>query len=559
MIVVLPFESLGGQDGTSFAIGMTEEITTRLAMVSGLGVISRTTAIQYARAGKTLRQIGQDLGVGYVIEGTVRWDAKPGGTGRVRITPQLIRVADDSHVWAGSFDRALDDVFAVQSEIAEAVASGLDVTLGEGERRAIAARPTRNLDAYQAYLRGLALYRRSYNTQQGLEQALHAFDGAIALDPDFATAHAWRSTVEIDLFRFYDPTPVRLAAAREAAERALRLEPGSPEGHRALGMYHFGGSRNYQAALAELDLAAKGLPNDPNVLRALGSIRKRQGRFEECVALLERAVSVAPRDSEMASDLANVLEALRRHDEADRYLEQAIALAPDSFLPRLQRVFALQMRGSLERSRALLEALPKEQQGRVHGLLVESRLSAWIVQETLERRFDAALERLAAAGPEALAGPTTFPPLPGPPAALLRGRLHFLKSDLARAQAAYREAVPALETGVRERPQDPRLHSALAEAYAGLGRKEDAVREGRQAVELLPLTRDAFNGVGPLLSLAIVYTMVGEHEAAIEVLEDLIRRPGLPPGYLRLGPTWDPLRDDPRFQALIAEPPRSSS
>jgi serine/threonine protein kinase/tetratricopeptide (TPR) repeat protein len=550
MIAVLPFESLGGQDGTSFAIGITDEITTRLAMVSGLGVISRRTAVEYDRTGKTLKQVGQDLGVGYVLEGSVLFDPSAGKTGRVRITPQLIRVADDTHVWAGSFDRVLDDVFAVQSEIAESVASGLDVAIGEGERRAIAARPTKNLDAYQAYLRGLALYRRSYNTKQGLEQALSAFDQAVSLDPGFATAHAWRSTAEIDLFRFYDPNPQRLEAARAAAERAVSLEPGSPEGHRALGYYYFGGSRDFQAALQELEQASKGLPNDPNVLRAIGSIRKRQGRFDECVALLEKAVSLAPRDSEMASDLASVLEAMRRYDEADRYLDIAVSLAPDSFLPRLQRVFALQTRGSLERSRSLLEALPKEKEGPVHGLPIASALSAWIVQETLERRFDEALERLAAAGPEALTGPTSFPPFPGPPAALVKGRLYFLKKDLTRARAAFREALPPLEEGVRKRAQDPRLHSALAEAYAGLGRKEDAVREARQAVEILPLTRDAFNGVGPLVSLAIVYTMVGEHAAAIEVLEDLVSRPGLPRGYLRNGPTWDPLRDDPRFEAL---------
>jgi len=553
MIAVLPFESLGGQDGTSFAVGITDEITTRLAMLSGLGVISRRSVVEYDRTGKTLKQLGQDLGVGYVLEGSVRLDPTAGKAGRVRITQQLIRVATDTHVWAGSFDRVLEDVFAVQSEIADAVASGLDVTIGEGERRAIATRPTKSLDAYQAYLRGLALYRRSYNTKQGLEQALGAFDEAVSLDPGFATAYAWRSTVQIGLFRFYDPDPQRLEAARAAAERALSLDPGSPEGQRALGYYHFGVTGDYQAALQKLDQASKGLPNDPDILRAIGSIRKRQGRFDECVALLEKAVSLAPTDSEMASDLANVLEAMRRYDEADRYLDLGISLAPDAPLPRLQRVFALQMRGSLERSRSLLEALPKEKGGPVHGPPVASALAAWIVQETLERRFDAALERLAAAGPNALAGSPSFPPFPGPPAALVRGRLLFLKKDLPGARAAFREALPTLEDEVRKRGQDPRLHSALAEAYAGLGRKDDALREARQAVEILPLTRDAFNGVGPLVSLAIVDTMVGEHEAAIEVLEDLIARPGLPPGYLSRGPTWDPLRDNPRFKALVRD------
>jgi tetratricopeptide (TPR) repeat protein len=253
----------------------------------------------------------------------------------------------------------------------------------------------------------------------------------------------------------------------------------------------------------------------------------------------------------MASDLANVLEAMRRYDEADRYMQLAISLAPDSFLPRLQRVFALQMRGNLERSRSLLEALPTAPEDQAHGLVVSGTLAAWIVQETLERRFDQALQRLAAAGPTALLGPPSFPPLPGPPAALVRGRLYFLMKDLTQARAAFREAVPLLEAGVQKRPQDPRLHSALAEAYAGLGRKDDAIREARQAVELLPLGRDAFNGVLPLVSLAIVDTMVGEHAAAIEVLEDLAARPGLPLGYLRRGPTWDPLRGNPRFEALV--------
>ena len=551
MVAVLPFESLGGQDGTRFAVGMTEEITTRLAMLSGLGVISRRTVVAYDRTGKTSKQLGEELGVSYVLEGSVRSEAAAGQPGRVRISPQLVRVADDRQLWAGSFDRGLDDVFAVQSEIAEAVARALDVTLGAGERRAIVTRPTRNLDAYQAYLRGLASYRRSYNTRQGLEQALSAFDETVALDPDFATAHAWRSTAEIDLFRFFDPDPARLQAARAAAERALSLEPGSPEGHRALGYYYYGGSRDYQAALPELELASKGLPNDPDVLRALGSIRKRQGRFDECVALLEKAVSVAPRDSEMASDLANVLQAMRRYDEADRYLQLAdlagARLAPAAAPADLRAPDAREPGAA----RSLLEALPQETEGRVHGPPVASGLSAWIVQETLERQFDAALDRLAAAGPQGFAGPTNFPPFPGPPVALVRGRLHFLAKDLPRARAAFREALAPLEAGVRQRPQDPRLHSALAEAYAGLGRKADATREAQQAVELLPLTRDAFDGVGPLLSLAIVYTMGGESEAAIDVLEDLMTRPGLPAGYLGRGPTWDPLRGNPRFEALV--------
>jgi len=306
MLVVLPFESLGHSEDKYFADGISEEITSRLATLPELGVISRTSAVHYSETDKIIRQIGEELGVDYVLEGTVRWDHGQGRISRVRITPQLIRVSDDTHLWTDRYDRELKDIFEVQSDIAKKVVEQLDITLLEGQNRALEAKSTENLDAYQAYLRGL--HHRQYMSlsDQARVQPQAMFELAVNLDPGFARAFAELSIVHSWLY--YSPgtsSQDHLAMAKAAADSAVKIQPELPEAHLALGYYW--GNRNNEAALKEFALAKEGLPNDFRVLKLRGFTQHRGGNLEAALASYKEAFELSPMDAEMAFHITFVL------------------------------------------------------------------------------------------------------------------------------------------------------------------------------------------------------------------------------------------------------------
>jgi serine/threonine-protein kinase len=289
-LVVLPFENLGSPDDERFADGLTDEITSRLSNLSGLFVISRTSATQYKDHEMTLPEIGAELSVDYVLEGTVQVDRAPDGVDQLRIIPQLIRVSDDAHLWSepSTVELAAGDIFRVQEEIAERLAGALDVTLLEPERQRLAARPTDNLEAYDYYLRGNDYFRRSY-AEQDHQIAIQMYQNAVDLDPDFALAYARLSIVHSQVwFIFYDRTQERLAMAREAVDRALRIDPDLPEAHEALGYYHYYGHLDYEPALAEFAIARKSQPNSSDLFAATGYVQRRQGRMVQALANLEK-------------------------------------------------------------------------------------------------------------------------------------------------------------------------------------------------------------------------------------------------------------------------------
>jgi serine/threonine-protein kinase len=318
MIVVLPFENLGAPEDEYFADGMTEEITSRLAAVSGLGVISRTSAMQYKENRPSLKQVGEELGVDYVLEGTVRWEKPNEGPTRVRVTPELIRVSDDVYLWSERYDRTLEEIFAVQSAVAEEVIDRVGVQLLSGERTAIEARPTENLDAYEAYLRGLNRRFDPDYSESNFRMAAQMFERAIQLDPEFALAHAQLSVVHSRLFwEKYDPTNKRLAQARKAAERALELDPSSPHAHIAMGFYHYYGHRDYELALDEFRTAEILLPSDAEVHYKIGSVLRRQSRFEEAVSEYKKAIELNPRYALIHDELGLIYVFLRRYEEAE--------------------------------------------------------------------------------------------------------------------------------------------------------------------------------------------------------------------------------------------------
>jgi len=317
MIAVLPLENLGPAEDEYFADGLTEEITSRLAGLRGLGVISRTSTLRYKSERPALQQIGRELGVEYVLEGTVRWEHRDDGTSRVLVTPQLIRVADDTHLWTDRYTRDLAEIFAVQADIASEVARELDVTLLERERTTLAAHPTENLEAYQAYLRGLQALKNPNSREADFLAAETEFERAIVLDPGFTMAHVRLGEAHCELvFWAYDRSEARVGKAAAALERAAALEPDLPEVHRGLGSYYYMVHKDLDRALTEFAIAGEGLPNDPELLESTAYIMRRQGRFTEAIAELNRAAGLDPRNAWLRRSGGSVLR--REHRPGSR-------------------------------------------------------------------------------------------------------------------------------------------------------------------------------------------------------------------------------------------------
>jgi len=541
-IVILPFENLGSPDDEFFADGITEEITARMASVKGLQVISRTSAVQYAGSDKTIKEMGKELGVGYVLEGSVRW-ARGEGASRIRITPQLIRVEDDTHLWAETYDRVIDDVFDVQSEIAKNVTDHLGVVLAEHERELVESQPTDNLEAYQAYLRGRYLATRPHFTYENWERRMQAFQRAVELDPDFALAHAELARGHA-LVRYYrhDLTPERLEAADTAARTALELAPGNPHVHLDLGYYRLWGHRDIDGALAEFEVAGGDLAGNTDVLTAMGNVFIVQGRWEEALHAFRRAFDLSPRDADTIVHVAWALETLRRYPEALAASDEAINLAPDEFWPYFYKALTLWgWHGDAAETRSVMEALPNTTGGWERW--------SWYWQEMYEGRYTEALGRIESTT-EGWIRIKMF----ARPNALLAAYAHEKLGDVGSAAAAYEIARELLELEVAASPEDPRLHSSLGIVFAVLGRHEDAIREGKLACDLLPRSKDGFYYLPYVVDLAHIYTILGDSKAALERLEHLLSNPSyLSSPFLRMDPRWDSLRDNPRFQALLEE------
>jgi len=542
MIVVLPFENLGSPDDKYFADGMTEEITSRLASVRQLGVISRQTAVQYNRTGKTIKQIGKDLGVDYALEGTVRWDRSLEDRSRVRITPQLIRVSDDTHLWSERYERVFEDIFAVQSEIAEKVIRQLDITLLEPERRAVEAKPTDNLEAYNAYLRGMDHYGQSGVFEEKYRMAIQMFERAVELDPEFALAYSMLSEAHSRMYHFgYDRTEERVFMAKEAVDRALELQPDLSRAQLALGNYYYYSRKNYAKALETLSIAEKGLPNNIVILKTTAFIRRRQGDFREAIHLLKKAFELSPQDDNAAANIGQSYTALREYPEADFYFDRALSLAPDqvlSYMFKANNYWCWE--GETERARLILDKAPMKED----PLYVISRY--WL--EIIDKNYESALNLLLSSSVEIIEASDEFLPK-----SALIGLVYHETGRPELARSSFESARALLEREAKERPEDPRVHSSLGIVYAALGQKDRAIREGKLAVKLYPVSKDALLGPTYVLDLAEIYVLVGENEAALDRLEYLLSIPCLEISVpvLRADPTWDPLRSLPRFQQLL--------
>jgi len=544
-IAVLPFENLSDEkENAYFTEGVGDEILTDLAKIADLKVISRTSVMQYKSGiSRNLREIGEQLGVAHVLEGSVQRIA-----GRVRVTAQLIDARTDTHLWAEHYDRPLDDVFAIQSEVAQAIADQLKAKLSAEEKAAIKQAPTADLVAYDLYVRAEALRAAtSFNARlkENLLEATRLLEQAITRDPSFFLAYC-RLAEAHDLMYFFgsDHTPARLALANSAIQTALRLRPGSGEAHLALAEHLYRGYRDHEHALAELTLARRTLPNDPLIFELIGFIARRQGRWEESTANLKRALEVDPRNVFFFQQLSLTYEWQRRYRDLASVLDRTLKLVPSDPDTRVARALIdLEERADPGPVHATIEAVVAEDPG-----AAKSTAEKWFHVALCERDNVGVSRSLALVPAEGISEGNIWWPRPFFEALAARAR-----GDATVARAAFTDARAEVEKTMREQPDYAQGITVLGLIDAGLGRKDDAIREGTQAVALVPVSKDAIDGADLILNLAVICAWTGEKDLALKQLADGARIPStLNYGWLRLHPDWDLLRGDPRFEKIVA-------
>src|SRR5437870_3066649 len=548
-VAVLPFENLSSdKENAFFAQGIQDEIITTLSKIGGLRVISRTSTANYKSAPENLPEIARELRVANVLEGSVQ---KSGD--RAHINVQLIQAESDAHLWAQSYDRQLTDIFGVEAEVAKRIADSLSATLSPQEKARVETKPTDNADAYVLYLRARDYQTRPDNLLQDFKTAVSLFEQAIAFDPNFALAHARLSASTSNIYHFFEPIEARKQKAHAEAMESLRLQPNLGEGHLALGLYFYYMEANYDAALHELDLAARALPNDGDVGLYIAAIQRRRGHWADAIAAYQRAEAIDPRNQVTLYDASQTYFGLRDWSNALRGLDRVLQLAPDSVNVKIQRGYTeFFAKGNTAPIKAALESIPANVDP--DGVVTFAR---WDV--SLMDRDPAAAERaLAACRLEAI---TSQPGTPLPKS-YLQGCIDLVRNDTARAQIDFEAARPALEKTVADSPQDSTRHAQLGLLYAFMGRKEDALREGRRAVELLPIARDVIEGAIAQAFQALIFARTGETDKAISEIERLLTTPfaldyaddSITLSDLRTRWEWDPLRNDPRFQKILAIP-----
>src|SRR5436190_2997857 len=539
-IAVLPFENLSDEkENAYFADGMQDDILTNLSKIGDLKVISRMSVMSYRGAGtRNAREIGKALGVATLLEGSVRRIGN-----RVRVNVQLINADNDEHIWAEDYDRDLTDVFAIQTDLAQKITSALQAKLSPSEKARLDHQPTQNPDAYLLFIQAHDYASKTDMFRDTSLKAEPLFEQAIKLDPNFALAFAGLSMVESWVYHSSEPIAARREKARLNADEALRLQPDLPEGHLALGFSYYYGDRDYERALAEFDIARRGLPNESQAYLAIGAIQRRQGKWAESNANLEKAATLDPKNTNVLAQLCFSYIAQRNFETADKFLDSAIAASPQAFqLRALKGFMAVLWKGDLGAAEKVFPSTPPESDP--EGLITWGR--TWIL--TLERKLPEALQLL-----ERFRGETMFTTTTAPvPKAYVQGLIQLLQGDKTKAQPELEHARIISEKLLREAPEDSARHAKHGLILAGLGQKQEAIAEGKRAVELLPESEDALDGPQATANLAEIYAWTGEFDEAFRLLDHLFAVPSnVTVPMLKLDPGWDPLRQDPRYQALI--------
>jgi len=547
-IAVLPFENIGDdKENAFFADGIQDDILTSLAKIGDLKVISRTSVMQYRGVvNRNTREIGGALGVATLLEGSVRRERK-----HVVVNVQLIDARHDRHIWANRYDRTLEDSLGLQGELATEIAHTLHATLSPQEEKQVARKPTTNADAYVLYLRAFELEHRPDTLLQDYRTADELYTQAIALDPAFALAHARLASTSAEIFHFHEPLDSWKTKARSEAAEALRLQPDLAEAHFALGQCLYWMDQNYEAALDELAIAARFAPNNADVGVLVASIQRRQGRWQESLDAYQRIEKLDPQNPNIVRNLVFTNTALRRWPEAARAAERLRTMAPDSLVAKIQAGYVdFWWKGNTDLLKNLLAPIPVGTDP--DGIVTSCRWEAAMI----DRDFNAAENVLETSPLE------TFDYLNGglTPKTFLAGCVPLARRDGAAAAPFFEQARAKFEAAAKESPNIAECHANLGLVDAFLGRKEDAIREGRRAVELKPESKDAFDGAIISCYLALIYARVGEPDLALPLIERLLKTPGavdsadysITRNDLKMRWEWDPIRSDPRFQNLIA-------
>jgi len=549
-IAVLPFENLSEEKANAFfADGVQDEILTNLARIVDLKVISRTSVMQYkSGVARNLREIGQQLGVAHLLEGSVQRAAN-----RVRVNAQLIDARTDAHLWAQTYDRDLADVFAIQSEIAKAIADQLQARLSPNEKAAIEKAPTTDLAAFDLYTRAKTLLLSTTfgpALEQNLRQAVELLNQALQRDPAFVDAYYQLVYVHGQLYSLYnDHTPVRLALADAALQTATRLRPDAGETHLARAQYLYYGQRDYAGALAELENARRSLPNDPRIFKLIGFILRRRGQQEEGLRNLGKALELDPRSYDIMQQIALSYEQLRRYPEEAAILDRALTIIPNDVATECVRTLVdFYWKADTKPLHEMIDSILAKDPGSISGAA-----DSWFLCALAERDPTAAERALVALGDN---------PCWGDDVIILsrsfgEGLLARVMKDEAKARAAFSKARAEQEKIVRAQPEYGPALCVLGLIDAALGHKEAALEEGRRAIEILPLEKDSVNGSRMIQYFAVTAAWTDEKDLALQQLEIGIRAPSasqlISYGGLKLLPFWDQLRGGPRFEKIVAE------
>jgi TolB-like protein/Tfp pilus assembly protein PilF len=548
-IAVLPFQNFSpDKDNAFFADGVQDDILTSLAKIKDLRVISRSSVMKFRDAAEqNLRQIGKALGVANVLEGSVRREGD-----RVVVNVQLVDAQSARQIWANRYDRTLADSLGLQGELASEIADALRATLSTDEQARITAKPTQNPDAYVFYLRANQISRNPDTALEDYKTAEQLYTQAIALDPDFALAHARLASVCAEVFHYYQPTEDWKTKARTEAQIALRLQPNLAEAHFALGQCIYWMDQDYERALEQFDIAARLSPSDGDIARLIAAIKRRQGKWNQALEEYERVASLDPQNLNTIRELIFINTGMRRWPEAAMWAERMRAMAPSSTVAKIQSGYVdFWWKGETQLMKSLLDSVPAANDP--DGAVTACR---WEVA-MLQRDYSTANRILQTSSLNDLSytnGGTT-------PKSFFEGCIYLAQGDVTKAQKAFELARPAFEAAVAEAPTSAYRHANLGWLYGFMGRKDDAIREGQRAVELKPELKDAVDGALMNCYLALIYARVGEKDLAIPLIQRLLKTPGavdsvdysITMNDLKYRWEWDPLRSDPRFQKLLEQ------
>ena len=539
-IAVIPFENRGRAEGQEFTDGMTEEITNRLSSIRSLRVIGRQSAGTYAGSKKTPQQIAQELGVQYLLTGTVRWDKSSDGKELVRVSPALLRASDGSQVWANAYQTVLSGMFEVQSNVATEVANALNIALVAPEKAALSARPTGNIEAYSHYLRGSELVVGSIRIPD-LKEGVAELDKAVAADPEFAQAHARLGLGHVEYFWFFgDRSDARLRKAKEAIDRALSINPDLQEAHFALAVYYYHGFLNYSKAIEELTIAEKLRPGDFLTAYYSGAVKRRKGDFAGSAVDMERALAIEPKLSTLYLDLGNTYILLGRYDDAERISRQGLVLDPKAF-EAVSNLVPVRISRDKDLPGAIAELKTvvnrySDKNSAAQQLLVWG----WPAADDPELR--SLLENVR------------WTDDAGDKGNFYKQKALFftIYGNAPRARAYADSALPLLNASVKRAPHESEFFASLATVHAILGHRELAVTTAKRAMDETPLSRDAYASPDIAFKAAEALVIAGANDDAIAALTAGLRQPATnKPANARLYPLFTPLRSDPRFRKLV--------